>query len=121
MLLPRLAAPDPDMNIEGELSNQPTVATLNAVAVPCSPDPDMSIEEELGNQQAVETHAAVAAPCSPDPDKNKYGLVCTPVDMSSLLQSTLCEAVISVSGIEPDMHRQLRKQRAAALKSRWAN
>ena len=29
---------------EGELGNQPTVATMNAVAEPCSPDPNMNIE-----------------------------------------------------------------------------
>ena len=80
------------MDKEGELGNQPTVATLSA---------------------------AVAAPCSPDPDKNKHGLACIAAGMKSLLlQPTLREAIIADSGIEPDKERQLREQCGAALESR---
>ena len=67
------AEPSVEVDSEGELGNQPTVATLNvAVAAPCSPDPDRNTEGELGNQPTVATlNAAFAAPCA-DPDMVEY-------------------------------------------------
>ena len=48
-------------------------------------------------------------------------VACTMDAMNNMLQPTTCEAVMAARGIEPDLDRQLRQQRAAALKARWVN
>ena len=109
------AVSDPDKNKgtianPGELGNQPTVATYVAVAAESDPG-------ELGNQPTVATLVAVAAVS--DPDKNK-GTIGIPEE--GFLEPTLCNAVSQIrsSRHEQSMDRQLRKQRAAELKARWA-
>ena len=70
----------------------------------------------------TEVSALHAAPSATDKISivSKH-VVCTMLDMNSLLLPTLCEVVSAASDIEPDIERQLRKQRVAALKARWAN
>ena len=99
--------PSVEMDSEGELGNQPTVATLNvAVAAPCSPDPDMNTEGELGNQPTVATlNAAFAAPCA-DQDMAEYNKYRPSMDM--IRHSLAPEALKAKWASELPVHMQTR-------------